>query len=73
MGLASAPDIFQARMEQLFQGMESVIVYMYDMLIIGTESYEKHIEQVDEVLTILESKQMQFNPEKSLWANAEVA
>ena len=73
MGLASAPDIFQARMGQLFQGMESVIVYMYDMLIIGTESYEKHIEQVDEVLTILESKQMQFNPEKSLWANAEVA
>ena len=58
MGLASAPDIFQARMEQLFQGMESVIVYMYDLLIIGTESYEKHIEQVDEVLTILESKQM---------------
>ena len=73
MGLASAPDIFQARMGQLFQGMESVIVYMYDLLIIGTESYEKHIEQVDEVLTILESKQMQFNPEKSLWAKAEVA
>ena len=73
MGLASAPDIFQARMEQLFQGMESVIVYMYDLLIIGTESYEKHIEQVDEVLTILESKQMQFNPEKSFWTKTEVA
>ena len=34
---------------------------------------KKHIEQVDEVLTILESKQMQFNPEKSLLAKAEVA
>ena len=53
--------------------MDSVIVYMDDLLIIGTESYEKHIEQVDEVLTILESKQMQFNPEKSFWTKTEVA
>ena len=73
MGLASAPDIFQVRMGQLFQDMESVIVYMDDLLIIGTETYEKHMEQVDEVLTRLESKQMQVNPDKSFWAKAEVA
>ena len=43
MSLASAPNIFQTRMGQLFQDMESVIVYMNDLLIIGTEGYEKHI------------------------------
>ena len=45
--------------------MESVIVYMDDLLIIGTESYEKLIEQVDEVLTRLEYKQMEVNLNKS--------
>ena len=73
MGLASAPDIFQARMGQLFQDMEQVIVYMDDLLIIGTETFEKHIEQVNEVLTRLEAKQMQVNPDKSFWAKDEVA
>lgn len=73
MGLASTPDIFQARMEQLFQDTESVIVYMDDLLVIGTESYKKHIEKVDEVHTRLESKQMQVNSDKSFWAKAEVA
>ena len=66
MGLASAPDIFQARMGQLFQDMETVIVYMDDLLIIGTNSYEAHIEQVDELLTRLESN-------KSFWTKTEVA
>jgi len=46
---------------------------MDDLLTIGTELYEKHIEQVDEVLTHLESKQMQVNPDKSFCAKAEVA
>ena len=73
MGLASAPDIFQARMGQLFQDMEQVIVYMDDLLVIGTETFEKHIEQVNEVLTRLEAKQMQVNPDKSFWAKDEVA
>ena len=73
MGLASAPDIFQVRMGQLFQDMESVIVYMDNLLIIGTTTYENRMEQVDEVLTRLESKQMQVNPDKSFWAKAEVA
>ena len=72
MGLASAPDIFQARMRYFFQDMESIIVYMDDLLIIGVESYEKYIEQVDELLTRLKSKQMQVNPDKSFWAKTEI-
>ena len=73
MSLASAPEIFQARMGQLFQDIKSVIVYMDDLLITGTTTYENHMEQVDEVLTRLESKQMQVNPDKFFWAKAEVA
>ena len=52
--------------------MESIIVYMDDLLIIGVESYEKYIEQVDELLTRLKSKQMQVNPDKSFWAKTEI-
>ena len=47
--------------------MESIIVYMD-----GVESYEKYIEQVDELLTRLKSKQMQVNPDKSFWAKTEI-
>ena len=53
--------------------MDSVIVYMDDLLIIGKKSYKKHLQQVDQVLTRLESKQIQVNPDKSFWAKAEVA
>ena len=72
MVLASAPDIFQVIMGQLLQDMKSVIVYMDDLLIIGTKSYEEHIEQIDAVHTRLEPKQIQVNPDKSFWAKAEV-
>ena len=73
MGITSAPDIFQARIGKLFQDIEIVIVYMDNLLIIGTESYEKLIEQVVEVITRLESKKMQVNPDKSFWTKDEVA
>ena len=33
MGLASVPDIFQVRMDQLFHDMECVIVYMDDLAV----------------------------------------
>ena len=45
---------------------------MDDLLIIGTKSYEEHIEQFDEVLTHLKSKQMRVNPDKSFRAKDEV-
>ena len=53
--------------------MESAIVCMDDLLIIGTESFEKHMKQLDEVLTRLGTKQMQVNPNKSFWTKGEVA
>ena len=65
LGLTSTPDIFQARIGQLFRDTESVIVYMDDLLIVGIELYEKHIQTFDEVLTRLESKQMEVNLNKS--------
>ena len=52
-GVASAPAIFQAAMEQVLQGLDGVVCFLDDMLISGkTES--EHWERLDAVLQRLE-------------------
>ena len=72
MGLKIASDVFQEAMGELFNDMEEVIVYIDDILVIGTDSYKKHLAVVQEVLTRLEDKGMQVNADKSSWAKPEV-
>ena len=65
MGLVIASDIFQAEMGTLFVDMENVLVYIDDILVIGTNTFEEHIKTVHEVLKRLEDQGMQVNPLKS--------
>lgn len=52
-GVASAPAIFQAAMEQVLQGLEGVVCFLDDMLISGrTES--EHLARLNAVLQRLE-------------------
>lgn len=52
-GVASAPAIFQAAMEQVLQGLDGVVCFLDDMLISGkTES--EHLARLDAVLQRLE-------------------
>ena len=48
-GISSAPGIFQREMEQLFQGIQGVVVYIDDTLVTG-EDEKSHLKALDEVL-----------------------
>ena len=67
MGLASAPDIFQNIMTNLFHDLDYVLVYLDDILVIQREgeSEEDHLNKIDEVLTRLEKMDFRANLRKS--------
>ena len=56
----------------LFADLAHVLVYLDDIIIIGTGSYAEHLQQVEEVLARLLEKEFQVNPLKSFWAKLEV-
>ena len=47
MGLCNSPDIFQEKMNELFNGLEYVRTYIDDLLIISNESFEDHINKLE--------------------------
>ena len=47
MGLSISVDIFQTSMSGLFEDMPEVVVYVDDIIIISSGSYEEHMKTVD--------------------------
>ena len=62
-GVASAPSIFQRTMENLFKGINHVCVYLDDILVTGTTKQE-HLQNLDAVLSRLESAGMRLKYDK---------
>ena len=62
-GVASAPSIFQRIIENILQGLKHVCVYLDDILITGTTE-EEHIQNLDAVLTRLETAGMRLKCNK---------
>ena len=72
MGLSISSDVFQERMSSLFQDLTHVFVYVDDIIIIGSGSYEEHLKDVSLVIDRLIEMGMQVNPLKTSWAMEEV-
>ena len=72
MGLAISSDIFQSRMSALFQDLPYVFVYCNNIFIMGSGSFEEHLENMALVLDRLIKMGMQANPLKLAWAVDEV-
>ena len=70
MGLIVSVDVFQEAMGKLMADLEKVFVYMNDIVIIGDDTYEKHMKDVKEVVEGLADKGVQVNPDKSTWARS---
>lgn len=62
-GVASAPSIFQRVMDNILQGLKHVCVYLDDILITGPTE-EAHLQNLDTVLTRLESAGMRLKRNK---------
>ena len=72
MGFSGSSDVFQEALGSMFTDLERVLVYIDDILVLGDETFEVHLELVSEVLTRLRDKGLQVNPLKSFWAQPEV-
>ena len=53
MGLYNSPDIFQEKMNALFNGQEYVRTYIDDLLLISNKSFDDYVNKLDKVLSKL--------------------
>lgn len=72
MGAATAPDIFQAKMNSLFAELSYVQAYIDDLLVITSDTFEDHLEKLDVVLQKMRDKGLQVNAAKSKFAAQEI-
>ena len=71
MGITSAPEVFQAKMEQLLARQEGCIVIMDDILIFG-RTPEEHDERLTKVLKKIEASGLKLNKEKCNFRKTEL-
>jgi len=68
MGLSNLPNIFQEKMSKLFEGFKDIQAYIDNLLLLTKESFNKHCEHLDRVLTRLEDAGLKVNAKKSFFA-----
>ena len=59
-------------MNELFQGLDFVQTYIYDLLCITNSTFEEHLEKLEKVFTTLEQAGLKINAKKSLFAQTEL-
>ena len=67
MGLCNNPDMFQEKMNELFNGLDYVRTCIDDLLIISNKSLEDHIKKLEKVISRLKSAGFKMNAEKSFF------
>jgi len=72
MGLLGCPASFQRLMEQVLRNISNVIVYIDDLLI-HTDTHEKHLQTLEQVLARLKSNNLKINLDKCIFGNPEVS
>ncbi len=69
MGLCNSPDIFQEKMNELFQGLDFVRAYIDDLLCITKGDLDDHLGKLDGILTRLGEAGLKINDKKSFFAS----
>jgi hypothetical protein len=74
MGLCNSPDIFQEKMNELFEGLNYVQVYIDDILCITKGDYNNHLEKLECVFAQLQlgGLCLKVNAKKSFFARSEL-
>ena len=70
-GIATAPSIFQAVMDQILRGMANVVCYLDDILI-ASRTEEEHLATLDDVLSRLEKYGVVVNQSKCEFRTSSV-
>ena len=72
MGISIAPDIFQDRMCQLFEDLESVRAFMDDLLVVSRGTYEEHLQELAIVMKRLAKAGLKCKIDKCLFCEPEI-
>ena len=72
MGLTISADVFQREMTKLFQGLEYVMVYIDDVLVVTRGDFDDHLCKLRTVLSRMRSKGIQLEPKKSFFCQTKV-
>ncbi len=72
MGIAGSPDIFQAEMMKLMESLEYVRAYIDDLLCISRESFDNHLDKLEEVLKQLRDAGLKVNADKLTFCALEI-
>ncbi|KAE8894606.1 hypothetical protein PF005_g27580 [Phytophthora fragariae] len=71
MGISTAPDHFQARIDRLLGDLPFVRCYLDDVLIVTETNFEDHLQQLEVVLKRLEDAGLTVNVKKCKFAAKE--
>jgi hypothetical protein len=72
MGLLGCPASFQRLMEQVLLGLQNILIYIDDVLI-HTDTHEKHLEALKQVLMRLHQHHLKINMDKCLFGDQQVS
>jgi len=72
MGLLGCLASFQRLMEQVLRGLQNILIYIDDMLI-HTDTHEKHLEALEQVLMRLHQHHLKINLDKCLFGDKQVS
>ena len=72
MGLCNSPDIFQEKMNSLMSTLNFVRAYLDDILVISKNSFNEHLEHLEQVFTRLQAAGLKINASKSAFCKAEL-
>jgi len=72
MGLSNSPDVFQEKMNELFQGMDCVRAYIDDILALTKGDLDDHLEKLERILARLAQAGLKVNAKKSFFARGEL-
>jgi len=72
MGLLGCPASFQGLMEQVLRGLNHILIYINDVLI-HTDTHEKHLEALEQVLLRLHQHHLKINLDKCLFGDRQVS
>ena len=65
MGVCKIPDIFQEKLSELFVGLNTVRVYINDLLYVTKGSWKEHLTVLEEMFIRLQKAGLKFNAIKS--------
>ena len=72
MGLCNSPDIFQEKMNELFEGLSHVRAYIDDLLSLTKGTFDEPLEKLEGIFSRLRKVGLKVNATKSFFARGEL-